>query len=233
MNEIARPRTPPSWLWAPIDSIAEVLVSTIDKKSYENEAPVRLCNYTDVYYNTEITGGLGFMEATASAEQISRFSVLAGDVPVTKDSETPDDIGRPSFVPETLPGVVYGYHLAIYRPFDRRMGGFLRYVFESVLTRAELEVRTPGVTRVGLSRNTLRNLRIPVPDVVECVRVNDFLDHEIAEIDALVRDLDRTIALAKERRSALITAAVTGQIDVTAKHRPAVEQLQDDIEELV
>ena len=47
-----------------------------------------------------------------------------------------------------------------------------------------------------------------------------------------IHELDLAITLAKERRAALITAAVTGQIDVTAKRRPAAEQLEDDIKEL-
>jgi len=131
--------------------LSRVKVSTVDKKSYPDEVPVRLCNYTDVYYQDVITSDLAFMEATASAEQISRFSVQAGDVPITKDSETSDDIGRPSYVPKDLPGVVYGYHLAIYRSFDPHYSRFIRYLFDSSLVRAELETRTPGVTRVGLS----------------------------------------------------------------------------------
>lgn len=45
-------------------------------------------------------------------------------------------------------------------------------------------------------------------------------------------DINSAIALAKERRAALISAAATGQIDVTAKRRPAAEQLEDDIKEL-
>lgn len=42
-------------------------------------------------------------------------------------------------------------------------------------------------------------------------------------------DIRSAIALARERRAALITAAVTGQIDVTAKNKPAAEQLEDNI----
>lgn len=45
-------------------------------------------------------------------------------------------------------------------------------------------------------------------------------------------DINSAIALAKERRAALISAAATGQIDVTVKRRPAAEQLEDDIKEL-
>lgn len=50
-------------------------------------------------------------------------------------------------------------------------------------------------------------------------------------IDSAQADIARAIDLAKERRAALITAAVTGQIDVTHKQRPVVEQLQDDLQE--
>lgn len=53
-----------------------------------------------------------------------------------------------------------------------------------------------------------------------------------ATTEALIADSARAITLATERRAALITAAVTGQIDVTATHRPAAEQLEDDIKEL-
>ena len=47
--------------------------------------------------------------------------------------------------------------------------------------------------------------------------------------EGLVQDLDKAINFARERRAALITAAVTGQIDVTARNKPAAEQLEDDI----
>ncbi|MGK4217298.1 hypothetical protein [Kocuria marina] len=181
----------------------------MDKKSYPDEVPVRLCNYTDVYYQDVITSDLAFMEATASAEQISRFSVQAGDVPITKDSETSDDIGRPSYVPKDLPGVVYGYHLAIYRSFDPHYSKFIRYLFDSSLVRAELETRTPGVTRVGLSQDTLRNLRVPTPPPPVAAKIADYLDHETAEIDGFISEQLRLSRLLGERRNNVIYTTVT------------------------
>ena len=185
---IPQPALPATWRWQPFDSLSRVKVSTVDKKSYPDEVPVRLCNYTDVYYQDVITSDLAFMEATASAEQVSRFTVRAGDVAITKDSETPDDIGRPSYVPEDLPGVVYGYHLAIYQPLDPNYSKFIRYLFDSSYIRAELQTRTPGVTRVGLSQDTLRNLRVPTPPPYIAAEIADYLDHETAEIDAFIAD---------------------------------------------
>ena len=53
--------------------------SNVDKKSYDGEAQVLLCNYTDVYYNDEILPDMEFMAATATDEQIAKFTLRAGD----------------------------------------------------------------------------------------------------------------------------------------------------------
>ena len=206
---------PRHWNVWPVISLGSVLTSTVDKKSYDGEQPVRLCNYTDVYYNDEIVEGPNYMSATASPEQIAKFSVRAGDVAITKDSESADDIGIPAIVPNSMPGHVWGYHLSIYRLRDRRYSRYVKRLFESSYVKAALAVRTPGVTRVGLSQNTLRYLRVPIPPVSEAIAIADYLDHETAEIDAAIADAREAIALSKERRAALISAAVTGQIDVT------------------
>ena len=77
---------------------AEISNSTVDKKSYEDELPVLLCNYTDVYYNEKITSRLSFMPATATRIEFERFLLLEGDVIITKDSESWNDIGVPACV---------------------------------------------------------------------------------------------------------------------------------------
>lgn len=57
--------------------------------------------------------------------------------------------------------------------------------------------------------------------------------YELDKLQKITEDtsgnIATSIALARERRAALITAAVTGQIDVTARNKPAAEQLEDDI----
>ena len=51
-------------------------------------------------------------------------------------------------------------------------------------------------------------------EVEDASRLADYLDEQTAKIDALIAKAERFIEVSKERRSALITAAVTGQIDV-------------------
>jgi hypothetical protein len=57
---------PSSWEAKPLRVVAEYIVSNVDKLAADNELPVRLCNYTDVYNNEFITLGLDFMRATAT-----------------------------------------------------------------------------------------------------------------------------------------------------------------------
>ena len=59
-----------------------------------------------------------------------------------------------------------------------------------------------------------KELTLAIPIVDEQKRIIRFLDRETARIDALIEKTENSVELLKERRSALITAAVSGQIDV-------------------
>ena len=67
-----------------------------------------------------------------------------------------------------------------------------------------------------LTAEALRSTQVPFPPPEEQCEIADFLDRETAEIDATIVDARLAIELSRERRAALITAAVTGQIDVSA-----------------
>ena len=113
---------PEGWRWVRLGDVAEIGFSGVDKKAVEGELPARLCNYTDVFYNNRITPDMDFMGATANQSEFDRWLLKSGDVLFTKDSETADEIGIPSYVPEDLPGVLCGYHLALARPSADSVG---------------------------------------------------------------------------------------------------------------
>lgn len=56
-----------------------------------------------------------------------------------------------------------------------------------------------------------------VPSLDEQHRIVAYLDEQTSKIDTLIAETERFIELARERRSAVITAAVTAQIDVRAE----------------
>lgn len=191
--------------------------SNVDKKSYDDQESVHLCNYTDVYYNEFITAELPFMQATASLGEIEAFSLKRGDVLITKDSEDPSDIGIPALVAEELPGVVCGYHLTCIRTPDAETSRFLHRSLQSHPTKSHFFVEAPGITRYGLGQDAIGNLPICLPPPEHRPALVDWIDRETARIDALIAKKTRFIELLKEKRQALITKAVTKGLDPSVK----------------
>jgi type I restriction enzyme, S subunit len=204
---------PSGWTVSPLKYAAKVFPSSVDKHTHEGEIPVRLCNYTDVYYNDRISAELDFMEATATEGEIRKFTLRRGDTIITKDSETADDIGLSAYVAESLNGVLCGYHLSVVRPSERLVGRFAKRLFDTSYLKAVMEVSANGLTRVGLGQYAIDNLDIPLPPVDEQIHIADFLDRETDKIDALIAKQEQLIATLREDRTATITHAVTKGLD--------------------
>ena len=206
---------PEHWRVRKLKWIAETQFSSVDKHAIEGEQPVRLCNYVDVYYHDHITSALDFMAATATPDEARRFEIKEGDVLVTKESEEWDDIAVPAFVSEQLDGVICGYHLALIRAKAGQIDG--RFLFRAFSARGindQFRVEATGITRYGLGKYGLDNALFPVPPIFEQRAIAAFLDRETVRIDALIGKIEKSIELLREHRSALISAAVTGKIDV-------------------
>lgn len=222
------PDVPTGWEIRRLKQFCTVFPSNVDKKSIEGEALVKLCNYTDVYYNDSISAEMEFMDATAPEEQVKKFALRAGDVIITKDSETADDIAIAAYVPKTLPGVICGYHLSMLRPRADVNGLYVKRVFDSIYAKSLFAVRANGLTRVGLSQYAVDNVELPLPPSHEQLAIATFLDHETAKIDALIAEQKRLIELLQEKRQAVISHAVTKGLNPDAPMKDSgVEWLGD------
>ena len=193
--------------------MASVQLSNVDKKSKAGQVPVKLCNYVDVYYNDRITAELEFMNATATPEQARRFLLRIGNVVITKDSESWDDIAVPAVVAEDLTDVLCGYHLAQIKPRPDLDGRFLARQFSAIGVRDQFHIAANGITRFGLGGDAIRTGLFPIAPVEEQRAIAAFLDRETAKIDGLVARQERLIELLQEKRTALITRAVTRGLD--------------------
>ncbi|RKU39062.1 hypothetical protein C6496_03065 [Candidatus Poribacteria bacterium] len=204
---------PAHWGVKRLKHIAKILPSNVDKHIYPDEIQVRLCNYTDVYYNDYITVDTVLNKGSCKENEFAKFALRKGDVIITKDSETPDDIGVPTYVKDDLDNVVCGYHLTMIRPIACR-GEFIFRFIQSDRTRRYFEVNSNGITRYGLGKASIENLLLPIPPDSEQTQIANFLDQKTQQIDELIAAEQRKIELLKEYRQALISEAVTGKIDV-------------------
>ncbi|RBA36836.1 restriction endonuclease subunit S [Dietzia maris] len=102
-------------------------------------------------------------------------------------------------------------HAHVLRP---RISGNIDF-WANRLDALDVTTVVSGSAQPKLTAGALMGLRVSAPDdVAEQSRIAEYLAEETARIDALILEAERFIELSKERRSALITAAVTGQIDV-------------------
>ncbi|HKV77265.1 MAG TPA: restriction endonuclease subunit S [Candidatus Sulfotelmatobacter sp.] len=204
-----------SWVAEAVRSVATVILSGVDKHIVAGEIPTNLCNYLDVYRNRRLTKGMSFAGGTATQDEIARFSLKKGDVLITKDSETPDDIGIPALVVDSLPNTICGYHLAILRPCNRLDPRFLLHYLQSDAAKRHFLRMANGVTRFGLGAKAIASLSIPVPPLDEQTDIARVLDAVDSALDSTRIAVNR----ARIARNSLLADLLTHGIDNDGKVR--------------
>lgn len=192
---------PAGWRSLPLSELADVKFSTVDKKQYEDQRKVVLCNYTDVFYNKKITSGLEFMPSTASDNEITKFKLKKGDVVFTKDSETAEEIGICTYVAEDIPDLVCGYHLGIARAKPKIcFGDYLSIVMNFHPVHHQLVRVANGVTRYGLTLDSISQAYIPVPPLDQQKKIAAIL----RTWDDAIEKQDKIVAGLQKKRKALL-----------------------------
>lgn len=174
-----------------LGDVAKVEISGVDKKTKDGEIPVKLCNFTDVYYNWSITKDMedSFMVASANANEIHRFSLKKGQVAFTKDSETRDDIGIPAYIAEDFDNVILGYHCALITPDESKvLGAYINVFMHTSLIQKYFANNASGSgQRYSLSVETMERMPLFLPSLEEQKRIAD-----------LFTNLNRKIALNRQ-----------------------------------
>ncbi|MFH0134499.1 restriction endonuclease subunit S [Variovorax sp. VaC1] len=145
------------------------------------------------------------------AELCRAFVPQAGDVLMATVGAT---LGKVAIVPDGLGRFHIQRSLAIFRTRAALLPQWLFYCISSDAFQRQLWERVGFSAQPGIYLGTIQSFKMPVPDTEEQRAICAFLDAEVARLDQLKQDSERGVSLLKERRSALIAAAVTGQIDV-------------------
>lgn len=211
---------PDGWREKPLISVAESRFSSVDKLTHGSEEPVRLCNYIDVYNHDYITGDLEFMRASATQPEIDRFGLKIGDVIITKDSETPDDIGIPTVVDYAAPDLVCGYHLALLRPDQEQVDPtFLAKQLKHVRLARYFGQQANGLTRYGLPIGAVNNAPLWLPALLDeqktVSKVLRLMDEAIAKTEVVIAKL-------RQVRAGLLHDLLTHGLDSNGKLRDPI-----------
>ena len=169
-----------------LKDVAKIDISGVDKKTNENEKPVKLCNFTDVYNNWAITSRMinTFMIATANENEISKFRLKKGMIAITKDSETRDDIGMSTYIADDFIDVILGYHTALIIPDNTRVDSkYLNAYLNSTIARHYFSNQASGSgQRYTLTNECIGNLPLYLPSIDEQRKIGNlfsFIDNKI------------------------------------------------------
>lgn len=152
-----------------LGDVATIAISNVDKKTVDGEIPVKLCNFVDVYHNWAVNDSLrdALMGATAKPNQVDKFSLKKGQVAITKDSETRDDIGIATYIADTMDNVVLGYHTALITPDETEVNGkYLNAYLHSPIASKYFEHHSSGSgQRYTLTDDIIAELPLYLPDL--------------------------------------------------------------------
>ena len=168
--------------------------------------------------------GFDFLKKTPNAILKKGNLVLStvGSTPDVKNSA----VGQIGCVPEHLDGALLNQNTVIFEPTDSRVSS--EYLFFALLTTAyrdHLDLNAHGTAnQASLSLSDMLSFCIPLPDLDEQKAISSELSRVLENVKALERESESLVGLLTERRSALISAAVTGKIDVRGWQPPATAQ---------
>lgn len=145
--------------------------------------------------------------------EMSSTRVLPDDVLL---NITGASIGRSSIVPKDFPQANVNQHVCINRPLKKKIDSrLLHYELSSNRVQALIFSNENGTSREGLTFSQISNFVIAIPNNLDEQRhIVNFLDRETEKIDTFINKISAQIEKLKEYRTALISAAVTGKIDV-------------------
>ena len=156
-------------------------------------------------------------------------NVKPGDVVIAGLGDDHHPLGRSAVVPEAFGVGIVKADCYRARPNSLVHPEYLAWALSSRPMSDIFQEESRGSTRARLNLGIVSQTSIPVPELfIQETVINDF-NKTAKRTGEVLDEIESAIDLARERRAALITAAVTGQIDVTARNKPAAEQLEDDI----
>jgi len=148
--------------------------------------------------------------------------VKYGDIVMAMTGATIGKAGRFMFDEPAL----LNQRVCIFRPINQNDQSYLWYILNTTFYIEHINLTAFGGAQPNISDSELLDCFIPVPPTSEQTAIADFLDRETAKIDRLITKIETAIERLREYRTALISAAVTGKIDVRGEAKIMIRRGQ-------
>ena len=204
---------PEHWKMTRLKSVASVQTGIAKGKDIAGKKTIsvpymRVANVQDGFLALDDVATLDI-----ELESLDRYRLASGDVLMNEGGDF-DKLGRGAIWRGEISNCIHQNHVFAVRPHSISSEWLneltsARYAQFYFMTRSK---QSTNLASIGSS--SIMELPVLLPPIEEQLEILDFIASETGKLDALDRESERAISLLKERRSALIAAAVTGQIDV-------------------
>lgn len=199
---------PAAWTVQPIKSGYSVVVGKMLNESKSEGEPVPYVRAANIQ-----PGGLDLSdvkEMKATAADRRALALRSGDVVFVEGG---GGYGKSDYLAQDLPGWVFQNHVIRLRSRPGHDGRFLNYWLQHVRHLGHYEALSAFATIPNVSGDKLGRIEMPVPGLPEQRAIVKHIEEATSRIDSAIAVVKRGVELARERRAALISAAVTGKID--------------------
>jgi type I restriction enzyme S subunit len=201
-------------------SLARVTISRCDgpfgsnlKSEHYSDQGVRVVRLQNIRFGAFDASDEAFIDEDYCA-QLGDHDVQPGDLLIAGLGDDNHSVGRACVAPSTIGPVIVKADCFRFRLNRERVDPLFIALQLSSTARALAGAFSTGTTRSRMNLSMTSQRAIAVPPVPEQRAIANFLDREAAKIDRMVAKVEAAIERLQEYRTALITAAVTGKIDV-------------------
>ena len=206
---------PAHWEVQRLGAMGRITKCSGGTKAHEVAEGIPCVRYGDLYtyHGSAITKTRSFVSPAHSG---SYSRIRYGDLLFAASGETMDEIGKSSV--NLLDGeALCGGDVILLRPTIPVSARFLGYAANAPYVVHQKSRAGRGMTVMHIYGKQLKNVAMLLPPPSEQRAIADFIELEVTKIDRLVEEIRAGIGLLEECRTALVSAAVMGKIDVTGE----------------
>jgi type I restriction enzyme, S subunit len=175
----------------------------------------RIVNVTDLYIQNDLVEEENLDRLACNEDELKTYSANHGDFFIVRSSLKSEGIGKSAALLNPSEPTVFECHIVRGRPnLEYIHPRFLNLFMNSAFARKYFMTQANLVTMATIDQERIKNLVVAFPSYEEQQQIADRVDQNTARIDTLTTKNEQLIKKLTEYRTALITAATTGKIDV-------------------
>lgn len=172
---------------------------------------VRLQNIRSEGFNGQ---SVAYIDSDYYSEHLGDHDVRTGDLLIAGLGDERNTVGRACVAPDGIePAMVKADCFRFRLDGATALPTFVAFALNASAA-ADAGYLAGGSTRSRIPLSIMASRHVPLPPIEEQARITSMLSRTVSEVDRLCVEAEHAIALLRERRTALVSAAVTGQIDV-------------------